>query len=89
MKITKGVLKDFGLTEFCPGCEAHRTGLSRNHNETCRKRLEDCMHQSEKYKDYLKVASDRVAAWMANAAGEPASQDDGARAGGLAGGTNF
>ena len=42
-KITRQELIDAGWTVGCPGCDAARRGVrpARNHNETCRKRMEN------------------------------------------------
>ena len=34
---------EFGATPGCPGCTAANRGLRRNHNDTCRKRMEGFM----------------------------------------------
>ena len=39
-KITKEDVNNFGRTPGCHGCEAALKGLSRDHNEECRKRME-------------------------------------------------
>ena len=47
VKITKRDVERWGLTPGCTGCiNASRGGESKNHNEECRARMEECMKQS-------------------------------------------
>ena len=41
--IRKEDVMEFGATPGCPGCTAANRGLRRNHNDTCRKRMEGKM----------------------------------------------
>ena len=41
--IRKEDVMEFGATPGCPGCTAANRGLRRNHNDTCRKRMEGLM----------------------------------------------
>ena len=57
--IKKADVKKYGATVDCPGCRAVvRGGDSRNHTETCRKRLEECIKLNEK--DRWKRTDERI-----------------------------
>ena len=60
-RITAEILKKFGYTTDCAGCEAKILGTDhRNHTTECRARLEKEMQRDEKMKETLKRRNKRV-----------------------------
>ena len=48
LKITKGILEKFGLSDNCKGCEAAASGTNaRRHTDDCRQRLEQSIRDDE------------------------------------------
>ena len=44
--LTNDDIMTHGLTPGCPGCLAANRGIMRNHNDTCRRRIEGLMAQA-------------------------------------------
>ena len=64
-KITKGDITKYGGTPGCHGCIAANRGITRDHSETCRKRMEGFMARHgdtmlEKYEERLVKESERI-----------------------------
>ena len=47
--LTRDVLEKIGYSDGCPGCSAAMIGLSRNHTEACRARVEAALHQHPEF----------------------------------------
>jgi hypothetical protein len=69
---------DFGYTAGCPGCESIQleSNVRRGHNEACGKRREEELSKTDRGKDNLERAKDRIDEKVAQM-GEQAMQEQG------------
>lgn len=65
LKLLKICLLILAIRYFAQVARGAQRGLSRNHSEQCRKRLEQCMSNHPSYKDRAEVAIDRVVTRLA------------------------
>ena len=65
MRINPSDLMKFGYTVGCPGCEALQSGHRerRNHIEACRARIEEQVANTDRGKERLGKAKDRLDQW--------------------------
>ena len=66
MPIHNWMLKKYGYTDECKGCEQRRTGLGTRlpHNQLCRSRMEEAMAEDEKGRLTKQRAEDRLNDWL-------------------------
>ena len=66
MPIHHWMLKKYGYTEDCKGCEQRRSGLGTRlpHNQPCRRRLEEAMAEDERGRGTKQRAEDRFNEWF-------------------------
>ncbi len=76
--MTPGVLKKYGYTEGCPGCQYKKAGLdgSKNHSEGCRERIETELAKEEAGREKLRKQAERINRWMAEKGEHADSQVD-------------
>ena len=60
---------DVGATPGCPGCTAANRGLRRNHNDTCRRRMEGFMTKfgDARIDRYAKRVAEEAEMWSRSA----------------------
>ena len=66
MPIHNWMLKKYGYTNECKGCEQRKTGLGTRlpHSQLCRRRIEESMAEDQRGKGTKQRADDRLNEWL-------------------------